>query len=123
MSVLQSLSFLLPFPPYLSPAYMQLPEGAVVATAGADLSGVSFTRTLCLTDGGIYDNLGLEPVWKRYRTILVSDGGSVTPGIPSPRANWLSQAMRATDIALQQGINMRRRTLRGLHQSGARNFS
>jgi NTE family protein len=109
------------FPPYLSPAYVHLPEGTLVATAGADLSDGSFTRTLCLTDGGIYDNLGLEPVWKRYRTILVSDGGSITPGVPSPRANWLSQAVRATDIALQQGINMRRRTLRGLHQSGARN--
>jgi NTE family protein len=30
-----------------------------------------------LTDGGVYDNLGLEPVWKSARTILVSDGGAV----------------------------------------------
>ncbi len=28
-----------------------------------------------LADGGVYDNLGLETAWKRYRTILVSDGG------------------------------------------------
>jgi len=28
-----------------------------------------------LTDGGIYDNLGLEPVWKQPGTLLVSDGG------------------------------------------------
>ena len=28
-----------------------------------------------LTDGGVYDNLGLETAWKRYETILVSDGG------------------------------------------------
>ena len=25
------------------------------------------------------DNLGLEPVWKRYKTILVSDGGAIAP--------------------------------------------
>ena len=29
-----------------------------------------------LTDGGIYDNLGLEPVWKQPGTLLVSDGGA-----------------------------------------------
>jgi NTE family protein len=28
-----------------------------------------------LTDGGVYDHLGLETVWKKYTTILVSDGG------------------------------------------------
>ena len=30
-----------------------------------------------LTDGGVYDNLALEPVWKTHSTVLVSDGGSV----------------------------------------------
>lgn len=29
-----------------------------------------------ITDGGNYDNLGLEPVWKSHESILVSDGGS-----------------------------------------------
>ncbi|RQH12693.1 patatin-like phospholipase family protein [Bradyrhizobium sp. RP6] len=109
------------FPPYLSPLYVKPPQDLIVATEGADLSGENFSRSLCLTDGGIYDNLGLEPVWKRYRTILVSDGGALTSGLPSPRSNWLSQAVRTTNIALQQGINMRRRMLRGLHASGARN--
>ena len=66
------------------------------------------------------DNLGLEPVWKRYKTILVSDGGAVTPPSPTPRSSWLSQALRATDIALQQGINMRRRVLFGLERTGER---
>jgi len=30
-----------------------------------------------LGDGGIYDNLGLEPVWKDHETVLLSDGGGV----------------------------------------------
>jgi len=29
-----------------------------------------------LTDGGDYDNLGLEPVWKTHQAVLVSDGGA-----------------------------------------------
>jgi NTE family protein len=66
------------FPPYLSPAYIDVPAGAIVAQRGADLCREPFTRRLCLTDGGIYDNLGLEPVWKRYKTILISDGGGHT---------------------------------------------
>lgn len=108
------------FPPYLSPAYITVPRGAIAAERGADLSSGKYVARLCLTDGGIYDNLGLEPVWKRYKTILVSDGGAVTPPSPTPWTNWLSQALRVNDIALQQGINMRRRVLQGLERTGQR---
>ena len=108
------------FPPYLSPAYIDVPPGAIVGQPSADLFGERYTRRLCLTDGGIYDNLGLEPVWKRYRTILVSDGGGITPPTPMPRSGWLSQTIRSMDIGLQQGINMRRRVLLGLQLTGER---
>ena len=111
------------FPPYLSPAYINVPAGAITTQPGADLCRDPFTRRLCLTDGGVYDNLGLEPVWKRYKTILISDGGGVTPPASTPRTSWLSQARRATDIALQQGINMRRRVLFGLERSGERRIA
>jgi len=111
------------FPPYLSPAYIDVPEGAIKPQRGADLHNDSYTRRLCLTDGGVYDNLGLEPVWKRYKTVLVSDGGAVTaPGF-APRTNWLSQAVRASNIALQQGVNMRRRVLLGLERTGERRIA
>ena len=29
-----------------------------------------------LSDGGVYDNMGLEPVWKDHAVVLVSDGGA-----------------------------------------------
>ena len=29
-----------------------------------------------LSDGGVYDNLGTEPVWKDHRVVMVSDGGA-----------------------------------------------
>ena len=35
----------------------------------------SFRSSLFLTDGGVYDNLGLEAIWDRYQTVLVSDAG------------------------------------------------
>jgi NTE family protein len=108
------------FPPFLSPVSISLGTGMIKKLAGADLSIAPFTRKLLLTDGGVYDNLGLEPIWKRYRTILVSDGGLVTPPDASPWTNWLSQSTRVTSIALQQGINMRIRVLRGLDGNGQR---
>ena len=45
-------------------------------TEGADLfDRVDFRKRLQLADGGVYDNLGLETVWGRYDTVLVSDAG------------------------------------------------
>ena len=43
-----------------------------------------YTTEVVLSDGGVYDNLGLETAWKRYRTILVSDGGGQMA--PTPKS-------------------------------------
>ena len=32
---------------------------------------------IALSDGGVYDNLGLEPIWKDHAIIISSDGGAV----------------------------------------------
>ena len=108
------------FPPYMSPAYIKVPPGSIAAMEGADLHEDGYKGRLCLTDGGVYDNVGLEPIWKRYRTILVSDGGRAMPSNPLPKSNWFSQALRVSDIALQQGIFLRQRVLRGLDRKGDR---
>jgi len=34
-------------------------------------------RGLRLSDGGVYDNMGTEPVWKDHDVVLVSDGGGL----------------------------------------------
>jgi NTE family protein len=111
------------FPPLLSRMKIRIPIGTIRSLPGCDLCSEPYTVRLFLTDGGIYDNLGLEPVWKRYKTILVSDGGLITPPMPRPWCNWLSQAQRVTNISLQQGINMRIRVLRGLDRSGQRSVA
>ncbi len=71
---------------------------------GADLydSRSTHRRRLMLADGGVYDNLGLETVWGRYETVLVSDAGKpfdIDAGIGTmaPR-----QIMRTMDIGLNQ---------------------
>jgi NTE family protein len=65
------------FPPVFSP----LPADCSPAEleGGRDRSPMrpKRIRGLRLSDGGLYDNLGLEPVWKSHRFLLVSDGGGV----------------------------------------------
>jgi NTE family protein len=53
---------------------------------GADLHEEPYTTQLVLSDGGVYDNLGLETVWKRYKTVLVSDAGGRMAAEPDPKA-------------------------------------
>ena len=34
-------------------------------------------REIAFSDGGVYDNLGLEPIWKDHEVVLASDGGAL----------------------------------------------
>lgn len=43
-------------------------------------------RRVQLVDGGVYDNLAVEPVWTDHATVLVSDGGAVPRGRPAASA-------------------------------------
>ena len=64
---------------------------------------------LSLSDGGVYDNLGLEPAWKDHRSVLVSDGGA--PFVRKiSRAPW-SLMMRYIGIATNQSLAVRKRWL------------
>ncbi len=56
--------------------------------AGLNLQVEPYTSKVVLTDGGVYDNLGLETAWKRYKTILVSDGGGDCADEPEPHHDW-----------------------------------
>ena len=66
------------FPPVLSPVSFEVDADAYTPNSGTDLQHEPFTTDVVLTDGGVYDNLGLETAWKRYQTILVSDAGGKT---------------------------------------------
>ncbi len=88
--------------------------------AGADLHRAPFTEQAILTDGGIYDNLGLERVWKRCRTILVSNAGRNTPEIGSPTGRWCGQLFRTLFLEQQQAENSRKQILFGMNNLGQR---
>jgi len=66
-------------------------------------------QAIRLTDGGVYDNMGLEPVWKDHRAVLVSDGGAPFQFVES-RMPW-QRLKRYVDIAARQGSALRKRWL------------
>ena len=100
------------FPPVLSPKVMELPRGAVVPFDGGKppkFGTEPYTTRVVLTDGGVYDNMGLETVWKRYRTVLVSDAGQELDGDPRPKANWAFHGLRVNSLIDRQVRALRRR--------------
>jgi len=76
---------------------------------GSNLNKAPFTQVAVLTEGGVYDNLGLERVWRRCRTILVSNAGKNTPELGSPTGRWVGQIFRTLALAQQQSENARKR--------------
>lgn len=108
------------FPPFLSPVRLKFLPGSVKPMNGADLHRPPFTEVAILTDGGVYDNLGLERVWKRCRTILVSNAGRNTPEIGSPTGRWTGQIFRTLNLVQQQAENSLKRILFGMHNLGQR---
>jgi len=100
------------FPPVLSPVIVKPDPNTFTETEGADLySDVAYRQQLILTDGGVYDNLGLETVWNRYETVLVSDAGAPFKFEALPDTSWLQQSLRALDVATNQSRGMRKRAL------------
>lgn len=104
------------FPPVLSPLTLSFNEAEFTQNSGADLQKPPYTTRAILTDGGVYDNLGLETTWKRYRTILVSDGGGRMEAHPKPRRDWLFHTKRVLDVIDNQVRALRKRQVIGAFQ-------
>ena len=62
-----------------------------------------------LTDGGVYDNLGLETAWKSYDTILVSDGGGACDDESDPERDWARHSYRILSLIDNQVRSLRKR--------------
>jgi NTE family protein len=107
------------FPPLLSPAKMKLDGGLVQQTEGADLHRKPYTTDIVLTDGGVYDNLGLETVWKRYKTVLVSDGGGQMEPEEKPASKWIHHGLRITSLLDNQVRSLRKRQVVGSFERGS----
>ena len=99
------------FPPLVSPLVLDLNESAYEAGSGEDLQFPPFTTRVHLTDGGVYDNLGLESAWKRFRVVLVSDGGGQLRPAQKPERDWLRHILRVLNVIDNQVRSLRKRQL------------
>ena len=75
------------FPP------MRLEANAADFSGGGTYQGMDrddLCRQLDITDGGVYDNLGLEPVWQDHAVVLVSDGSPSFGPTPDLGPVWPS---------------------------------
>jgi len=109
------------FPPPLSPARLRFKSTDYTPGSGGtgddDLQRPPFTTHPRLTDGGVYDNLGLETAWKNHQTVLVSDAGRALPAEKSVGIDWISQGLRSIDIIQSQVRAVRIRDLINSYQA------
>jgi NTE family protein len=108
------------FPPILSPARVHLDPASFDPAERGPLGVPPYTTDAVLSDGGVYDNLGLETAWKRYRTILVSDGGGKMGPQPKPKHDWARHAYRTLGVIDTQVRNLRKRQVVAGYLSGDR---
>jgi NTE family protein len=99
------------FPPVLSPAEIDLKKYGCVfePDTGEDLQTEPYISRAVLTDGGVYDNMGLETVWKSYKTVLVSDAGGHVEAEDSPHRDWALHSLRILDVIDNQVRSLRKR--------------
>lgn len=99
------------FPPFLSPAEFKYDASLYTPNTGRDLQYPPFTTRPTLSDGGVYDNLGMETVYKRYSTLLVSDaGGAFAPQKKIPWG-WARQSYRVLNTIDNQVRSLRKQEL------------
>lgn len=97
------------FPPILAPLRLDLSGETVTAPAGAIYDNEALRKKPVLVDGGVYDNIGLEPIWKRCGILIASNAGSNNPAKVSQFR--LGMMMRVVNTFLDVSVNWRERML------------
>lgn len=96
------------FPPFLSPFMLKVKKSAYTdESRGWPLAALQGKR-VTLSDGGVYDNLGLQTVFRRYKTVLVSDGGAPFEVENRVAKNWLMHTVRVM-ITMQRQVGALRK--------------
>jgi NTE family protein len=108
------------FPPILSPVVVEFDPDSFDPNERGPLYHDPYNKKAVLSDGGVYDNLGLETAWKRYRTILVSDGGGAMGPQPNPKHDWPRHAYRTLSVIDTQVRNLRKRQVVAGYLAGDR---
>jgi NTE family protein len=110
------------FPPVLSPYTLRLKGQKWIRDVGNDddLAAPEYRDEIKLTDGGVYDNLGLETAWKNYTSVLVSDAGGILAADPEPASDWAHQTFRVLNVIDGQVRALRKRQIVGSLAAKAR---
>ena len=101
------------FPPVLSPARLTLKHTDWVELETEKCGLPPYTTDLILTDAGVYDNLGIEPLWKRCKRVLVSDAGGRYEPEPKVHSDPLRQTLRFMATTDNQVRALRKRQVVG----------
>ena len=106
------------FPPYFPPMVLRFRPDQLTGGHARGAKRDEIVGHITLTDGGAYDNMALEPVWKRTGAILVSDGGATFEiGMTS---NPLLRLLRYGALLGRQAEAVRKRWLMASMATGAR---
>jgi NTE family protein len=90
------------FPPMLSPVAIPDPHQPA--------------RRIVLSDAGVYDNLGLDPIENQRATVLVSDAGKKMKHEENPKRNWPLQLLRVLTVMDNQVRELRTGSLLKAYQ-------
>ena len=97
------------FPPVLSPARLDFKHNQWTSLNTGACGMPPFTTKVVLTDGGVYDNMGIETAWKRCKRVLVSDAGGKYQPEKNPHSDWAQHALRINSTIDNQVRSLRKR--------------
>jgi NTE family protein len=109
-AVAASSAFPIAFPPLVLKFAPNAYRGGALEKA-KDPQLADLRRRVVLTDGGVYDNLGLEPAWKDHEVVFCSDGGKPFGIDVDPRQALPSRLLRVQDVIGNQALAVRKRWL------------
>jgi NTE family protein len=111
------------FPPILSPLRLKLDPVSFSTEGRGRNYKEPFDCDAVLSDGGVYDNLGLETAWKSCKTVLVSDGGGQMEAEGTVHGDWVRQAIRVNSVIDNQVRDLRKRETVAGYERGERDGS
>lgn len=107
-AIAASSAFPIAFPPLI---LKMDPARFTGGKLGNSVLQIQLARRIVLSDGGVYDNLGLEPVWKTHKTVLCSDGGKPFGISMDVGQSIVPRLLRSQEVMSSQALALRRRWL------------
>ena len=97
------------FPPVFKPLQLTLDPTKFIGGRDTSPNRDKNIREITFSDGGVYDNLGLEPIWKDHEIVIASDGGALFPIGGDTGFSW--DIGRFIGIPENQALAVRKRWL------------